>query len=112
MKITEKDSSKIAAGFKNKLKIVWQGLTAVKDGHPRRMVDAFIDNTIVREEVIHKIVEVPLLPEGVIKKQKKDKKKKKAKSKSSDSSDSKLSVDESELAEIKQDIKLLKSTIK
>jgi hypothetical protein len=41
------------------------------------MMDAFIDNTVVREEVIHKIVEVPVYPDGQVpKKKKKDKKNK------------------------------------
>ncbi len=44
------------------------------------MMDAFIDNTVVREEVIHKIVEVPVYPDGQVPKRKKDKKKKKERS--------------------------------
>lgn len=39
------------------------------------MQDAFIDNSVVREEIIHKIVEVPVYPDGYQKKEsKKDKK--------------------------------------
>ena len=113
LKITETRPEKFQKAFKSKLKIVWQAATAVKEGEPRRMLDAFVDNTVVREEVIHKIVEVPVYPDGQkpVKKAKKDKKKKdKARSPSSD--ESQLSVGDEELALIKEDIKLLKSVIK
>lgn len=64
LKVTERNPQKFQLALKNKLKIVWQAASAVKKGEARRIVDAFIDNTVVREEVIHKIVEVPLYPEG------------------------------------------------
>lgn len=91
------------------MKIVWQAPSAVKDGEPRKMLDAFIDNTVVREEVIHKIVEVPVYPDGVQKLKKKDKKKSKKKR---ESSSSELSVDEEEIIKIKEDILVLKSNVK
>ena len=69
------------------------------------MVDAFIDNTIVREEVIHKIVEVPVYPDGQVPKKKKKRER-------SSSEETQLSVGDTELAEIKEDIKMLKSVIK
>ena len=77
------------------------------------MLDVFIDNTVVREEVIHKIVEVSVYPEGQkpAKKQKKDKKKK-DKERSVSSDESQMSVGEEELNLIKEDIKLIKSVVK
>jgi len=53
----ETDVSKFINVFRQKLKIIWhapneQGITRIQDG--------FIDNTVVREEVIHKIVEVKI----------------------------------------------------
>ena len=98
--VTERDSSRFKSVFKSKLKLIWQ--TTVLDGEPRRMADAFIDNTVVTEEVIHKIVEVPMLTDEKMKK-KKDKKR-------SSSDDS--SIAEDEILAIKEDIKLLKSVIK
>ena len=111
LKITEKNPEKFQKAFKSKLKIVWQPATVVKDGEPRRMLDAFIDNTVVREEVIHKIVEVPVYPDGQkpLKKQKKEKKKKE---RSPSSDESQLSVGEEELSLIKEDIKMIKTVIK
>ena len=64
------------------------------------MQDAFFDNSYVKEEVIHKIVEVRVW-EG-----KKPKKEKKKRSKSSSDSDSTvMSVDEEEKRLIKLDVK-------
>lgn len=96
------------------------------------MSDAFIDNTVVREEIIHRIVEVKVPfedGEGQIhsspekknkvkkekkeKKQKKDKKSKRhASNSSNDSDEEKLNVSEEEYALIKADIKVLKKLIK
>ena len=64
--VTERYSSRFKSVFKSKLKLIWQ--TTVLDGEPRRMADAFIDNTVVTEEVIHKIVEVPMLTDEKMKK--------------------------------------------
>ena len=43
--------------FTQKLKVIWQPIALSKDGI-YRMQDAFIDNSYVKEEIIHKIVEV------------------------------------------------------
>lgn len=47
LKNTERDPKKIKHVFMEKLKVVWQS-TAQADGIPR-MLDAFIDNTVVKE---------------------------------------------------------------
>ena len=70
------------------------------------MQDAFIDNSVVREEVIHKIVEVKVWDDKAKndrkeKKPKREKsskspKKEKKKSKSSDSESSNMGVDQEE----------------
>ena len=84
------------------------------------MQDAFIDNSVLREEVIHKIVEVKVW-DGKAKKEKKEKKPKKEKTSSptrkkragsSGSESSTLNVGESEMREIKADKKNLKEVIK
>ena len=51
----DKDSSKFARVFQEKLKIIWQ---AANSKGIIRMQDAFIDDTVRQVEVIHKIVEV------------------------------------------------------
>jgi len=122
LKASEKDKSKIAAVFKQKLRIIWQQANHVEKGQVRRMQDAFIDNSVVREEIIHKIVEVPLYPDGYqhVRREnghhqregKKDKKKKKSKSSDSDTDFDKAKVSEEEYLEIKKDIKQIKSVIK
>ena len=48
LKPTERDPKKIKHVFMEKLKVVWQPLSQQVDGIPR-MLDAFIDNTVVKE---------------------------------------------------------------
>ena len=38
--------------FQDKLKVIWD------NEDPKKIIEAFIDNTVFKEEVIHKIVEV------------------------------------------------------
>lgn len=83
-------SEKYAKVFGEKLKCVWQPMTQSRDGI-QRLQDAFIDNSIVKEVVIHKIIEVKVHGDDY-----KPKDKKKKKSKSSDSDESKMSIDENE----------------
>jgi len=71
------------------------------------MQDAFVDNSYVKEEIIHKIVEVRVW-EG--KKPKKEKKSKR--SHSSESESTVMSVDEEEYNAIKRDIKDLKALLR
>ena len=57
LKPNETDAQKFMNVFRQKLKIIWhapdqKGITRIQDG--------FIDNTVIREEVIHKIVEVKI----------------------------------------------------
>lgn len=54
LEISDTDPLKFKRVMKEKLRIIWQAPSA--DG-VRKMSDAFIDNTVVREEVIHRIVE-------------------------------------------------------
>jgi hypothetical protein len=48
LKNTEKDPKKIKHVFLEKLKVVWQPLSEQVDGIPR-MLDAFFDNTVIKE---------------------------------------------------------------
>ena len=88
------------------------------------MQDAFIDNSVLREEVIHKIVEVKVW-DGKAKKEKKEKKEKKPRREkassspqprkragSSGSESSALNVDEEEYRQIRADKKNIKTVIK
>lgn len=83
------------------------------------MQDAFIDNSVLREEVIHKIVEVKVWDDKT--KAKKEKKKNATadgmsvstnKRKGSDSDSSDLNVEADEKREIKEDKKNIKQYIK
>lgn len=81
------------------------------------MQDAFIDNSVIREEIIHKIVEVPVCAEGAqklksSKKEGKDKRKKRAKSSESDSDFDKSKLSDQEYKELKDDVKQIKKYIK
>lgn len=128
LKNSETDPFKFKSVMKQKLRIIWHAPTA--DG-VRKMSDAFIDNTVVREEIIHRIVEVKVpfddgegpgsSPEkkNKVKKEKKEKKSKKdkksrrnASNSSNDSDEEKLNVSEEEYALIKADVKVLKKLIK
>ena len=67
------------------------------------MLDAFIDNTVVKEQVIHKIVEVKVWDEYHKKKEKEN-----FRVEESDTAESQLDVGEDEMAAIKADTKTLK----
>jgi len=73
------------------------------------MQDAFIDNSVIREEIIHKIVEVPVYPDGYQKSKRqiepKEKKSKRSKSSESDSDFDKGKISEQDYKEIKKDVK-------
>jgi hypothetical protein len=110
LRATETDKNKIASMFKSKLRIIWQSASAVSSGHVKRMQDAFIDNSVIREEIIHKIVEVPVYPDGYQKSKRQiDTKEKKAskrsKSSESDSDFDKGKISEQDYKEIKKDVK-------
>ena len=74
------------------------------------MVDAFIDNTVIKEQVIHKVIEVKVWDEYHKKKKKSDRKK----SRRAEDSDmiEGLDIDEEELRLIRTDIETLKKIIK
>jgi hypothetical protein len=89
------------------------------------MQDAFIDNTIIKEEVIHKIVDVKVWDDEVLRemimqkkielkanKPKKEKKKKKRSREEQSDTEELLDVDEEELIGIKFDISVLKGLLR
>lgn len=77
-------------------------------------MDAWIDNTVIKEQLIHKIVEVGIKSrEKGVKWAAKDKKKKKKRTSShQDSDEEKLEVTDEEYTEIKKDIKTIKGILK
>lgn len=111
LKINESDPKRYAEVFTERLRIIWQPIELMLDGIDR-IQEAFIDNTTVRQEVIHKIVEVRFHDEEWKQKQKDKKDAKKKKKKRDSSSDSAGSIEEDEYVHIKQDIKDLKAMLK
>ena len=97
---------KFAKVFGEKLRCVWQPIALSRDGI-QRLQDAFIDNSINKEVVIHKIVEVKVHGDDYKPREKKNKK-----SKSSDSEESRMSIEADEYAAVKSDVKELKGIIK
>lgn len=100
LKTNETEVDKFVNVFKQKLKIIWH---PVDEAGIMRIQDGFIDNTVIREEVIHKIVEVKIH-------QDKPKKIKRPEPEVRDdvSDETEISVAEDEMALIKADIREMK----
>lgn len=96
--------------FTQRLKILWHAHDAQND-KIHRMKDAFIDNSIIKEEVIQKVVEVRVYGDDYIQKKLEKKQQMKRQARNS-SSDSDLSVDEEEYNLIKIDVKDVKAIIR
>lgn len=98
LKATESDADKVREAFSEKLQVVWEPTDQRQaDGIPR-MQDAFVDNTVVKEQVIHKIVEIKVWDEHHKKKAKKPKRS------DSSSEESALDADEEEIEAVMKDI--------
>ena len=96
--------------FTQRLKILWHAQSSQSD-KIHRMKDAFIDNSIIKEEVIQKVVEVRVYGDDYIQKKLEKKQQMKRQARNS-SSDSDLSVDEEEYNLIKIDVKDIKAIIR
>jgi hypothetical protein len=94
--------------FEEKLKIAWSQVTG--QFPIPKIVDMYIDNSALKEEVIHKIVEVKHWKDHLHQYKRKKPKKKRTHSSDSDSSD--ISCDETELDAIRADIFKLKEVIR